>query len=123
MSNTNETLVKKSINQMFIVQTICQKYDIPFIFHNSINWYYGDWSLIDKKHHFGHHKSNTFDYQYSSLMDKIYSFWGVATHHPDWKHLRYEDRWHGHYPEEFHKFWASKLIKFIDEQKILEGYI
>lgn len=124
-SNTNKMLEEKSINQMFIVQTICQKYNIPFLFHNSIHWYSCDWSLIDKKNHFGHHKNDTFNYSKtdSLLMESLYSFWGVAKNHPNWKHFQYLDRWHGHYPEEYHKYYASLLINFIDQQKILEGYI
>lgn len=124
-SHTNKMLDEKSINQMFIVQTICQKYNIPFIFHNSIQWYSRDWSLIDKKNHFGHHKNSTFNYSKidSVSMESLYSFWGIATSHPNWKHFQYQNRWHGHYPEEYHKYYASLLIKFIDEQEILEGYI
>jgi hypothetical protein len=125
LSHTNKTLDEKSLNQMFIVQTICEKYDIPFIFHNSINWYSGNWSLINKKNHFGHHSNVKTKYgSYDlSLMESLYSFWGVACNHQDWKHYERLDRWHGHYPESYHKFWAQTLINFIDEQKILEGYI
>lgn len=125
-SNTIKDLDEKSINQMFIVQTICQKYNIPFIFHNSIHWYSGDWALISKKNHFGHHNSVNFKYNlkvHCPLMESLYSFWGLAKHHSDWKHLQRLDRWHGHYPEEYHKYYASLLINFIDNQKLLEGYI
>jgi len=125
-SNTNKMLDEKSINQMFIVQTICQKYNIPFIFHNSMQWYSGDWTLIDKKNHFGHHNAVNFKYNLKvdcPLMESLYSFWGVACSHLDWKHYGQLERWKGHYPESYHKFWAQTLINFIDQQKILEGYI
>jgi len=124
-SNTNEMLEEKSLNQMFIVQTICEKYNIPFLFHNSIHWYSGNWSLINKKNHFGHHSNIKTKYHKDDflLMESLYSFWGVACNHLDWKHYRQLERWKGHYPESYHKFWAQTLINFIDQQKILEGYI
>jgi hypothetical protein len=124
--NTNKDLSKKAINQIFLVQTICKKYNIPFVFHNSISWYSGDWSLISKKNHFGHHSSDIWNYDSENINNSMYMeycFWGLATNHPNWKHLYFDPRWKDHYPEEYHKYWASKLLRFIDNQKILEGYI
>lgn len=126
LSHTNKDFDEKSLNQMFIVQTICEKYNIPFIFHNSITWYSGNWSLINKKNHFGHHSNVKTNYYHKDdllLMESLYSFWGVACNHPDWRHYVKIKRWEGHYPESYHKFWAQTLIHFIDQQKILEGYI
>ena len=124
--NTDKDLSKKAINQIFLVQTICEKYNIPFVFHNSITWYPGDWSLISKKNHFGHHSSDVWNYDSENInfsMSNSYCFWGLAINDPNWKHLYSDPRWEDHYPEEYHKYWASKLLRFIDKQGILEDYV
>ncbi len=121
--NNDKMLHEKALNQIFHIQSICERYNIPFLFHSSFDWYTGDWKLISKKNYYGHHSNLTTDYDVNidaPLMSSLYSFWGVASNHPNWKNYQKESRWSGHYPEEYHKYWAARLIKFINEQKILE---
>jgi hypothetical protein len=112
----------KAIKQINYVQNICKQNNIPFIFHTSCLWYGGDWTSISKENFYGHDKES---YSGNNCIRKghMYSFWGRATKHPRWKHLQEEYRWSEHYPEEYHRYYASLLINFINEQKILEGYI
>jgi hypothetical protein len=124
-THSSKVLNYKSLSQIFIIQTICDQHNIPYIFHSSTDWYIGNWDLINKKNYFGHHSTKKLTYtKYESLqMFAQYSYWGAAIHNPDWANLIKNSRWSMHYPESYHKFWAETLINFIDEQKILEGYI
>lgn len=121
-TNSDDFLNLKSLSQILIIQSICEQYKIPYVFHASTHWYYGNWNLINKRNFFGHHKTKNLIYkkQESYMMCESYTYWGVATHHPDWKHIQNERRWSMHYPEEFHEFWAKILIDFIDKQGILD---
>jgi len=120
--HTEEELNFKSLSHIFTIQSICKVNKIPYLFHSSNCWIPGDWSLIDKNNFFGHHKTNKLNYnqRQSYFMQRNYSYWGVAQHHPDWKHLQKEERWSMHYPEPYHEFWAKILLKFIHEQSILD---
>lgn len=121
-THTEEALNFKSLSQVFIIQSICQQYNIPYVFHTSTHWYSGNWNLINKKNYFGHHATKKLSYKKSDLyhMWQRYSYWGIAMHHPDWAHLQKTPRWSMHYPESFHEFWAKILIDFIDNQGILD---
>jgi hypothetical protein len=121
-SNTDDFLNYKALSQIFIIQTICDQYNIPYVFHASSYWYLGNWNLIHKKNFFGHHstKTNLYDQSKSNDVYSSYSYWGVASHHEDWRNIIKDPRWSKHLPEPFHKFWAETLINFIDEQKILD---
>jgi hypothetical protein len=121
-TNSDNFLNFKSLSQILIVQSICEQYNIPYAFHVSTHWYEGNWNLINKKNFFGHHDTEKLIYNNSKSyrMYSSYSYWGVATHHYNWKNVQNERRWSNHYPEEYHKFWAELLIKFIDEQGILD---
>lgn len=121
-TNTDDFLNFKSLSQILIIQTMCEQYKIPYVFHTSSYWYKGNWSLINKRNFFGHHTTDKEIYKDSDTYDvyKSYCYWGLASHHPDWKHYQYERRWAYHYPEEYHKFWAERLIEFIDDQKLLD---
>lgn len=121
-TNSDKFLNYKSLSQIFIMQTICDQYKIPYIFHTSTNWYEGNWSLINKKNFFGHHDSHRTIYGKSQALKMFskYSYWGMAIHHPDWMHIRRDPRWSMHYPEEYHEFWGKTLIDFIDSQEILD---
>jgi len=121
-TNNDDALYHKSLSQILIIQTICNQYNIPCIFHTSTHWYRGNWNLINKKNYFGHHahKNSIYNTRHLYDMTKYYSFWGVATNHPEWSHVQKDPRWANHYPEEFHKFWAKTLIDFIDKQGILD---
>jgi hypothetical protein len=121
-TNSDEFLNYKSLSQIFMIQTICDQYSIPYVFHTSTDWYEGNWNLIKKKNYFGHHATNkvTYNKSESYRMFIEYSYWGIAMHHPDWKTLQKDPRWSMHYPESFHQFWAQILINFIDNQKILD---
>lgn len=121
-TNTDEFLNYKSLSQIFIIQTICDQYSIPYVFHTSTHWYEGNWNLINKKNFLGHHLDKRLIYKKSDTYEiyRHYSFWGVASLHPDWNHVQNDPRWSMHYPESFHEFWAKKLINFIDKQKILD---
>lgn len=121
-TNSEDFLNFKSLSQIFIIQSICEHHKIPYVFHSSTHWYQGNWSLINKKNYFGHHNTEKSIYKNSNLyrMSKSYSYWGVATHHPEWKDVRNDQRWANHYPESYHEFWAKLLIDFIDVQGILD---
>jgi hypothetical protein len=124
-THSNQVLNYKALSQIFIIQTICDQHNIPYIFHSSNDWYKGNWNLINKKNYFGHHATKKLTYNKFQALQMFaqYSYWGVAIHHPDWNKVFKNPRWSQHYPESYHKFWAETLIKFIDEQKILEGYL
>lgn len=121
-TNSEDFLNFKSLSQILIIQSICEQYKIPYVFHTSTYWYKGNWNLINKKNFLGHHDTKKLIYKDldSYPMYRSYSYWGIATHHPDWKNIRNEKRWSMHYPEEFHEFWAKILIDFIDTQGILD---
>lgn len=121
-SNPDKFLNCKSLSQIFIIQTICDQYSIPYVFHTSTHWYEGNWNLINKKNYFGHHATKKIIYNESesNKMFDQYAYWGIATHHSDWAHLQHDSRWSMHYPEAFHQFWAKTLIEFIEKQKILD---
>jgi hypothetical protein len=121
-TNSDKFLNFKSLSQIFTIQSICDQYSIPYVFHTSTHWYEGNWQLINKKNYFGHHDTERVIYNQEESFKSYanYSYWGIATHHPDWKNLRYDSRWSMHYPEEYHKFWAQLLINFIDERGILD---
>jgi hypothetical protein len=121
-TNSEGFLNFKAISHIFIIQSICEQYNIPYVFHISTHWYVGNWHLINKKNFFGHHDVKTNVYIPSDVypMNASYSYWGIATHHNDWKNARKEERWFNHYPEEYHRFWAQILIDFIDKQGILD---
>ena len=121
-TNSEDFLHFKALSQILIVQSICEQYKIPYVFHASSYWYKGNWGLINKKNFLGHHKTNKVVYKDSDTykLYNSYSYWGVATHHHDWKNAQNERRWSMHYPEEYHEFWAKLLIDFIDGQGILD---
>lgn len=121
-THNDEILNLKSLSQIFMIQTICDQYNIPYIFHSSTHWYYGDWSLINKKNYFGHHSTEKTFYKGIDVynMHQKYSYWGIAANTPNWSVLQKLPRWSMHYPESFHKFWAKILIDFIDKQGILD---
>ena len=121
-SNTDDFLNHKALSQIFTIQTICEQYSIPYVFHVSTNWYEGNWSLINKNNFYGHHDVENTIYKKSKsyMMYRLYSYWGTATHNDQWKDVQNTPRWSMHYPEEFHKFWAEKLINFIDDRGILD---
>lgn len=114
-------LNQKTLDQIFLIQSICQNYDIPFLFHTSFSWEFGDWSLISKKNFYGH-QYNFYTNDESNKRAEMYSFWASAHNNPFWKKVVNKKRWKGHYPKEYHVYWSKKLITFIEEQKILEGY-
>lgn len=118
---TND-LNKKTLDQIFLVQSICQNYNIPFLFHTSFTWEPGDWSLISKKNFFGHNH-NYYDTRESEIKSSTYSFWLSANNHSFWREIVTKERWKSHYPKEYHVYWSKLLINFIEKQKILEGYI
>jgi hypothetical protein len=124
-NNSDKNLHLKTFLIIKKIQNYCKENNIPFLFHTSINWFPGDWTGIDKKNFYGHHDSDKTRYSYSlsDIYGRKYSYWYVATHHPRWKHIGRNERWNLHYPEEFHRYWAANLIKFINDQKLLEGYI
>lgn len=119
---STELLDIKAIKQINYVQNICKQNNIPFIFHTSCLWYCGDWTSISQKNFYGHDKESYTQDNYIN-RGNFYSFWGRATKHSRWKHLQKEYRWSEHYPEEYHRYYASLLINFINNQKILEGFI
>ena len=121
-TNSEDFLNFKSLSQILIIQSICEQYKIPYVFHTSTCWYKGNWDLINKKNFLGHHDTKKLIYKESDLYPvyKLYSYWGVATHHHDWKNAQNEKRWSMHYPEEYHEFWAKLLIDFINGQGILD---
>ena len=121
-THTDEILNFNSLSQILIIQSICEQYKIPYVFHTSAHWYDGNWNLINKKNYFGHHVTKKMSYTKFDLhhMSREFSYWGIATHHPDWAHLQKTPRWSMHYPEEYHRFWAQILIDFIDKQEILD---
>jgi hypothetical protein len=124
-THSDKLLNFKSLSQIFIIQTICDQYNIPYVFHSSTHWYEGNWDLINKKNYFGHHstKKTVYTQSESYKLFPQYVYWGVATNHPDWTHIKDDPRWSMHYPESFHEFWAKILIDFINQQKILEGHL
>ena len=126
-AHTDEEVHSMSLDIIWQIQCICKQYDIPYLFTSATDFYYGDWSNIDPKYYYGHHATNKTIYEPSRpgnvIVREQYSYWGVATNHPDWKHLKDTDRWSMHYPEEYHEYWAGRLIKFIEDQKILEGKV
>jgi hypothetical protein len=117
-----QILDKKALTQMKYVQKVCVDNNIPFIFHTSCLWYCGDWSSISQKNFYGHDKDSYFGNE-ATHRGHVYSFWGRATKHARWKHLQKEYRWSEHYPEEYHRYYASLLVNFINQQEILKGYI
>jgi len=114
--NDIDQLDKKSLYQVEYIQKICLRYNIPFIFHSSCQWYNGSWDSILEKNYYGLDKNN----KDLDFLHRNYSFWGVATNSLKWRHLRTQERWKEHYPEEYHRHYASRLAHFINEQKILE---
>jgi len=112
--NTLESLDLKSLTQVQYIQKICIENNIPFVFHSSCQWYSGSWDDILEQNYYGHNKKFNFNFSYSN-----YSFWGRATTNERWKHLQKEHRWSEHYPEEYHRHYASLLINFINNQGIL----
>lgn len=125
INNSDIQLTQKTLLIIKKIQNFCKDNNIPFVFHTSVYWFDGNWKEIDKRNFLGHHDSDKTFY-YPNVCNEYaikYSYWGLATHHPMCKHLQYEDRWHMHYPEPYHKYWAKVLINFIDNQKLLEGYI
>lgn len=121
-TNDDNTLYHKSLSQIFIMQSICSQYNIPYVFHSSTHWYRGNWNLINKKNYLGHHATKNLIYNRRHVYDMTthYSFWGVAINHPEWANIQKNPRWENHYPEEYHKFWAQTLINFTDKQGILD---
>lgn len=117
---SDKQLNDRCISQIMYVQNKCEEYKIPYVFHSSCSWYYGSWSLISKKNFYGHTKNFYSDVD-SSINRSLYSFWGIATENSNWNHIMKEDRWSKHYPEEYHRYYASLLINFINNQNILEG--
>lgn len=121
-TNDDNFLNFKSLSQILIIQSICEQYNIPYVFHTSFSWYEGNWDLINKRNFFGHHNTETkiYDRLRSNNAHVSYSYWGRALHDEYWKNIIKQERWSKHLPEEYHKFWAKILINFIDEQKILD---
>lgn len=123
-SNTDDFLNHKALSQILTIQSICDQYSIPYVFHISTNWYEGNWNLINKNNFFGHHSTKKLVYKESDIIKlelyQKYTFWGYASCNSEWKHIQNDPRWAKHYPESFHEFWANYLINFIDEQKILD---
>jgi hypothetical protein len=120
--HTIKSLDEKVVGQILHVQKVCQENNIPFIFHASCLWFSGHWFDISKKNFYGHDQDCYEDNSYI-VKGYQYSFWGRATHHPKWKHLQNQYRWSEHYPEEYHRDYASLLINFINEQEILKDCI
>jgi len=125
INNSDIQLMQKTILIIKKIQNFCKNNNIPFVFHTSVSWFYGNWEGIDKRNFLGHHDSvRTFYHPNISNEYAVkYSYWQLATHHPVYKHFQHKDRWCMHYPELYHKYWAKLLINFIDNQKLLEGYI
>jgi hypothetical protein len=115
---TNDDLNVKSLNDIILIQTFLKSYNIPFIFFMSTTWYYGDWSLIDQKTFFGHKKMSYTERESWETYNQ-FGYWGNCMHHPSWSHYKNDPRWSGHYPEEFHKFWANLMLDFIKTNNIL----
>lgn len=120
-SHTDIQLHEMSVDIIWQIQSICKLYNIPYFFSCNIGVFKTDTSLIDGRNFYGFHKGFEIkDEKDGWFFFNEFSFWGVATNNPLWEHYQHDDRWSGHYPEEYHKFWADKLIKFIDEQQILD---
>lgn len=124
-NNPDKLLSIKSLLIIQKIQNFCMTNNIPFLFHVSSQWYWGDWSNINKKNFYGHHDSEITLYTLHDIgkYEKIYSYWGRCDYSGFNKLFEPLNRWKYHFPEVYHVYWANLLIDFIDNQKILEGYI
>lgn len=122
-SHTDLQLHEMTVDIIWQIQSICKLYNIPYFFTSNIGIFKTDISLIDGRNFYGLHDMSSKSIPNEKerwFLFREFSFWGVAINDPSWKHYQHDDRWSRHYPEEYHEFWADKLIKFIDEQQILD---
>lgn len=120
-SHTDIQLHEMTVDIIWQIQSICKLYNIPYIFTSNIGSFKTDISLIDGRNFYGLHDGLKIENEGDEfIFYRDFSFYGVATHDPLWKDYQYDERWCRHMPEKYHEFWANKLIKFIDEQQILD---
>ena len=120
-SHTDIQLHEMTVDIIWQIQSMCKLYNIPYFFSYNVGNFKTDTSLIDRRYFYGLHDMPTITNEKEGwAFFRDFSFWGVASNDPSWEHYQHDDRWSGHYPEEYHEFWADKLIKFIDEQQILD---
>ncbi len=119
--HSNADMEEKALNQILFIQSFLKIYKIPYIMFSTRHFSFGDWTLIDQCRYYGHHvsKKDYYTEDFSSALQKSYSYWGTCLHHPRWAHLIKQDRWRNHYPEDFHTFWAETMISFINTNNLL----
>lgn len=119
--HSDDYLSNKILNQVLLIQSFLKSYKIPYVMFSTTHFTFGDWSLIDPNRYYGHHimKNSYYNNKEAMVIQKGYSYWGVCSYHPEWLHYRKESRWSGHYPEEFHTFWAKTMIDYIENYNLL----
>lgn len=110
-SVVNKDLDELALDQIRSAISILSSRNIDYCMHVSTHWYKGTWQGIDQSRFFGHNK-DYYTVDDAEQQWRTASYWGQAQSLPEWQTVAKTPRWHGHFPEEYHEYWANKLADF-----------
>ena len=99
-----EELTKHEHYRIIGMQNILKFLKIPYLFFDAVSNNHENCSSklidIDRYYRYGEHMNSYWNYYLTNVWDK-------------------SERWANHAPAEYHKYWAEKLINYIEEKNIL----
>ena len=111
MRYTDQGLEDLSIAKLDFIAQYLLKEDIPFVMHWSTHpWGAGRLDTRINRRFYGLHQAG----ENPADLWRKWTYWGHCVNHQDMGWLSTTERWSGHYPEQFHEYWAGIMIKFID---------